>query len=110
MNNEIIIKENDKYQISENVSKQIAQFEKEIKIAKAKEEKLKQMILNEMEAKGILAIENDDLKITYVAETYRTSFDTVKFKKEHEDLYQEYSKDSIISSSIRIKVKEQEDE
>ena len=110
MVNEIIVKENGKYSISENISKQIAQFERDIKIAKAKEEKLKKMILDEMEAKDILAIESDDLKISYVGETYKEIFDSKRFKEEHPDLYKEYLKDSYVKSSIRITTKEQEDE
>jgi len=110
MVNEIIVKEDGKYAISENVSKQIAEFEREIKAAKAKEEKLKDMILKEMEDKKILAIENDDLKITYVSETYRTTFDSSKFKEEHLDLYQDYLKDTYVKSSIRITTKEKQDE
>jgi len=108
--NEIIVKEDGKYMISESISKQIADFEKEIKAAKAKEEKLKDMILKEMEDKGILSVENDDLKITYVSETYRTTFDSTKFKEEHSDLYSEYLKDTYVKSSIRITTKEKQDE
>lgn len=110
MVNEIIIKENGKYLINSTISKQIAEYEKRIKEEKAKEEKLREMILKEMEDKDILAVENDDLKITYVGETYRTTFDSKSFKEDHPDLYKEYSKDSWVKSSIRISVKEQEDE
>ena len=110
MVNEIIVKENDKYLINGSISKQIADFEREIKRLTLKKEKLRDMILKEMEEKDILSLENDDLKITYIGETCRTTFDSAKFKKEHEDLYKEYCKDNLVKSSVRITVKEQENE
>lgn len=94
-----------KYELDVNVSQQIAGFEKAIKEIKAKEDELKQAILEEMESKSIIKIDSDDLTISYVAPTDRETFDSKSFKAEHQDLYDEFVKMTPVKSSIRIKVK-----
>lgn len=94
-----------KYELDVNVSQQIAEFEKAIKEMKAKEDELKQAILEEMESKSIIKIDSDDLTISYVAPTDRETFDSKSFKAEHQDLYDEFVKMTPVKSSIRIKVK-----
>ena len=89
-------------------SEKIAQFERQLKVIKEQEELLKKAILEEMECKGIIKLEDEinGISITYVAETTRETFDSKKFKKENPDVYDEYVKISPVKSSIRIKVKE----
>ena len=96
---------NGEWILNPGVAMNIANFEISIKTLKEKEEELKQEILKEMEEKGIISIKTDELDITYVAPTYRETFDSKKFKEEHQDLYDEYIKMSDVKSSIRIKVK-----
>lgn len=88
-------------------SNKIAEFERQIKVIKEKEETLKEAIKAEMEAKGILKIEDETngMTITYVASTQRETFDTKAFKKDNPEMYDDYVKFSPVSSSIRIKVK-----
>lgn len=91
--------------LSEGISKKIAEYEKALKELKEKEDLLKESIKSEMEEKGIIKIENDDLVISYVAPTDRITFDSTRFKKENPKMYDEYLKISPVKSSIRIKVK-----
>lgn len=91
--------------LNPEASKQIAEYEKAIKIIKEQEEQLKQKILDEMKANNIIKIDTDDLTINYVAETYREDFDKTKFKKEKPDLYDDYIKITTVKENIRIKVK-----
>lgn len=102
---ELISLENNKILLNENISKEIAEFETQIKELKAKEDELKQALLNEMEEKNILKVETDDITITYVAPTDRESFNSKKFREDYSDLYDEYVEIKPVSSSIRIKVK-----
>ena len=88
------------------VSCKLAEFEMMAKEIKAKQDELKQRILEEMEANGILKIETDELTITYVAPTSRETFDSKAFRKDNPDLYDEYIKISTVSASVRMKVKE----
>lgn len=86
------------------ISKKIADFERQIKEIKQAEDELKSKILEEMERKGLLKVKTDDLAITYVAPADRESFDLKKFREDHADLYDEYIKMTPVKASIRIKV------
>lgn len=105
MENLIKIK-NDVAFLDGDISARIALFESQVKAIKEKEEKLKKAILSEMESKGILKVETDDLVIRYVESTEREKFDSKSFRKEHPDLFDEYVSMIPVKSSIRIKVKE----
>lgn len=97
--------ENDNAVLMPSASAMLAEFERQAKEIKAKQDELKQRILEEMEANGILKIDTDELSITYVAPTSRESFDSKAFRKDNPDLYDEYVKISQVSASVRLKVK-----
>ena len=86
-------------------AKHIAEFEKMAKDIKAKEDELKKAILAEVESKGIIKLETDELTISYVASTDRETFDSKKLRADNPDLYDEYIRMSTVKSSIRIKLK-----
>ena len=88
-----------------SASVMLAEFERQVKQIKAKEDELKQRILAEMEEHGILKIETDELTINYVAPTSRETFDSKAFRKDNPDLYDEYVKITDVSASVRMKVK-----
>lgn len=102
---EIIRIEDNGALLSEEVTAKIVEFEKQIKLIKEEEDKLKQTILSEMEKNNIIKLESENLTISYVAPYDRESFDSKAFKEAHQDLYDEYVKMTPVSSSIRIKVK-----
>lgn len=84
----------------------IVEIEKAVKNAKEVEDSLKQMIFDEMQAKGILKIDAEELLINYIEETDVEKFDSKAFKKEHQDLYDDYVKMSKRKAYITLKVKE----
>jgi hypothetical protein len=98
--------ENGNSLLNAEVSNQIAEFERAMKAIKEQEEALKEAIRAEMEARGILKIEDETngMTITYVAPTTRETFDSKKFKADNPDMYDEYVKLSPVKSSIRIKL------
>lgn len=51
------------------------------KKSKREKEKIREIILKEMEDKNILKLENENISITYKAPTERETFRTAKFKK-----------------------------
>lgn len=104
---ELIKIENDglTYGLDNEIGKQIAEFERQLKELKEKEDELKLNILNEMEEKGIIKIETDDLIINYIAPTDRETFDSKSLRQDHPQLYDAYIKMTPVKSSIRIKVK-----
>lgn len=89
-----------------DTASKIAAFEKRVKELKAKEDKLKKAILEEMESKGIIKLETDVLNITYIAPTERESLDTKALREELPDIYDTYINIKPVKSSIRLKLKE----
>lgn len=77
-----------------------------IAIMKKEVDTIREQIKNEMEKRGILALKIGDVNVTYVGPGKRKSFDAERFKAENEDLYEQYTKESEVKSSIRIKLGE----
>ena len=102
---ELIKLENEIAVLDPLVSERIADFEKKIKLLKEEEDKLKEAILSEMEENQILKLDTPDLLINYIASTDRETFDSKTFKADHQDLYDEYVKMTLVKPSIRIKLK-----
>lgn len=92
--------------LNADASNKIAEFERQIKLIKEAEDAIKEAIKAEMEAKGILKVEDETngMTITYIAPTHRETFDSKKFRAENPDMYDEYVKLSPVKSSIRIKL------
>ena len=86
-------------------SSMIAEYERKMRALKEQEEELKNAIKAEMEEKGIIKIETDDVVISYIASTDRETFDSKALKKDNPDLYDEYVKMSPVKASIRIKLR-----
>lgn len=70
----------------------LANFEKQVKEIKKKEDEVKSLVLEAMENNGIVKVETDALTINYIAKTDRETFDSKTFRKDHADLYDEYVK------------------
>ena len=104
-NNELILVEDGESQLNMAASNQLACIEQQLKELKQIEDDLKERILAEMQAKGIIKLENEELSITYVAETYRESFDSKQLRKDDEDTYNKYIKISSVKPSLRVKTK-----
>ena len=69
------------------------------------EKQLKQKLVEAMEAYGVKSFENDQIKMTYVAPTTRSTIDSTRLKKDHPDIAEQYSKTSNVSASVRVTVK-----
>lgn len=102
--NDLIKVENGIATLNGNVTKQISDFETQIKELKKKEDDLKSSILEAMKANGVIKIDNDHLTINYVAGHDQERFDTKAFKEENRMIYDEYVKMVHVKDSVRIKV------
>ena len=91
-----------------DIASKIAEFERTVKSIEEQEKALKSMILAEMEDKGLLWIDTDDLHISYVAPCFRERFDIKTFKAENPLIYDVYVTMSHVRSSVRVKVKDNE--
>lgn len=67
--------------------------------------KLKTALREAMEKYGVKKWENDQISMTYVAPTTKTTIDSAKLKKERPDIAEQYSKTSNVSASVRVTVK-----
>ena len=103
---ELIKVENGNAVLDYSAMEAITQYEIAIKQLKEKEDELKQAILEEMKSKDIIKIDTDRILINYIAATERESFDSKEFRKEHEELYNEYIKLTPVKENIRLKIKE----
>lgn len=101
----LIIKEENNLSLNHEISQKIANFEKQAKLIKEAEDKLKLEILVEMEKNNIKKLETDDLIVTYYEESYSETFDSKALKADNTELYNKYIKISPKKSYIKIKVK-----
>lgn len=70
-----------------------------------REKHLKQKLVEAMETYGVKSFENEQIKVTYVAPTTKTTIDSAKLKKDLPDIVEQYSKTSNVSASVRVTVK-----
>lgn len=91
--------------LSEEVCEKIARLEKQAKEIKRQQDSMKAEILDAMQKYGVIKIENEVLRITYIQEHDTEKFDSKTFKEENPDIYDSYVKLSKVKPSIRITVK-----
>lgn len=103
--NELIRMEHGNAVLDSYTAMKIAYIEKEMKAMKEEYDKVKEAVLKEMEANGVIKITTPDLVITYVAPTDRENFDKKKFRSDHPSVYDDYVSMGKVKASVRIKVK-----
>ena len=103
--NNLIVKKEDNYQLTDTIISELRLIDEEEKELKEKKEKIREILLKEMEDKNILKLENENISITYKAPTERETFRTKDFKKDLPDLYDAYVEFTPVKSSLVIKVK-----
>ena len=67
-----------------------------------KQSLLKEDLVTSMESANIASIGNDMFKVAFIAATTRNTFDSARFKKEHQDLYKDYVKVSNVKAYVKI--------
>ena len=83
----------------------IAEFERQAKRIKNMQDALKASILREMQEKGIVKIDTDEITLTYIAPTMSESLDSKLLKRELPDIYDHYVRLVPRSESLRVKIK-----
>lgn len=69
------------------------------------EKTLRTELVKAMEMHNVKSFENDMIKMTYVAPTIKNTLDSKALKKDHPDLFAQYSKTSGVSASVKITLK-----
>ena len=101
--NKLMIVNNNELELTKDGIKFIKKMQKaKIELAKM-EEQLKNMFQEQMELNGIKKYTSPDgtFKATYYEETTTNRFDSTKFKKENEELYNQY----LVTSTRKAYVK-----
>ena len=88
----------------------LAELEQRKKELEEDEKSIKAALVAAMEKNGVKTFENDSLKITYVAPTVRKTLDSKKLKSERPDIFVYYAKKSEVKASVRITLKENENQ
>ena len=81
----------------------IVHIETQMKTLKAQYDAFRDELQKAMEAGGILKLESENLRINYISEGTKETFDSKQFKADMPDLYNEYVKFSKVKPSVRIK-------
>ena len=105
MNKELIVYKDNVSYLSESASFDLVTLDKEINRLTAMRDELKARLLEEMEERGIIRLESDEVAVTRLLPTTRETFNSKKFREDNPVLYDEYVKLSPVKSSLRIKVK-----
>ena len=102
--NNLIIINNNELELTKEGIKFIKKIQKaKIELAKM-EEQLKDMFKEQMEKNDIKKYTSPDgtFKATYFEETTTNRFDSTSFKKDHEELYNKYLKQSKKSAYVKF--------
>lgn len=84
----------------------IATIQTTIDNLKSMKEAVVEQIKREMERARVMSFDSPNLHITYTAPYTKVTVDSTRLKEEKPEIYEQYSKISQVSSSVRIKVKE----
>lgn len=68
-------------------------------------DEFKNQLLNYMEVNNIKALKNEELLITYVAATKRSTFDSKKFRSDYPELYEKYKTESDTKPYVKLTLK-----
>lgn len=108
--NNLVELSNGELDVASEVKKAIYSIENEIKKLTEMKEKYKQALIKEIEDRGMTkcSITNDMFTLTYKSPSTRESLDSKRLKEDMPEIYDEYVKIIDVSSSISVKLKEQE--
>lgn len=103
-NNELmVIDQNGETMLNPTISQTLLLIADQKAVIEAREKAIREWIMNAMKENGIKSIGNDYLVVTYKDENYRETFDSKAFKKDHEELYNDYVRLSKTAESVMIR-------
>ena len=85
-------------------------YDEEKKKAEQRELLLRESLMKAMVENGITEYSTDKIKITYVAESTRTTLDSKAIKENYPEIYEKHQKTSTIKPTIRITLRGKKDE
>lgn len=97
--------ENGAYRLDDGLEEYLVALDYKEKIVKEQKEEIRQMLIDKMEEYGLTKIETDMVRISYIAENERETFDKKAFQTDNPDLYDEYVRFTTVKPSVQIKCK-----
>lgn len=88
------------------IETQIADMKKKQKELEERKSQITDSVLNYMENVDPSPIETDELKITYVKPSVRFTIDKDALQEKYPEIANEFTKETKVKSSLRIKLKE----
>lgn len=88
------------------VESEISRIKKQLKELEERKSDLSKVCVEAFEKADIGTYENDKIKITFVAPSVRFSIDKDALKEKYPEIADEFTKETDVKASIRIKVKE----
>lgn len=110
MKNSLVVLDNGEVELASEAKKTIFAIEKEIKMLNELKDNYKKILIKEIEERGITqcSINNELFTLFYKAPTTSERLDSKRLKADMPEIYDEYVKISNVSSSISVRLKEQE--
>lgn len=102
---ELVRYENDKLVVAEEFTKEYAEFQKQVARMDIKLKEVKEALKTAMEKHNLENYEDDYIKVSYTKAYTKTQVDSKRLKAELPDIYDDYSKKSNVSSSIKVEAK-----
>lgn len=88
------------------VESEIVRLKKELKELEERKAEMSQLVIEHFETVSPSPIENDKLKITYVKPSVRFTIDKDGLQEKYPEIANEFTKETNVKASIRIKLKE----
>lgn len=87
------------------IVKDFLETEKQVKELKAKQDLLRQDLVDIMEDYNVKKWETEDFVVTYVGETTSIGIDTKKLKEKYPELVQHFQKETKRKANVRVKLR-----
>lgn len=87
MTSDLVLVENGVARLSDEVLEELKALEVASKRIKEAQDRVKEQLLAEMEAKNVVSIKTEELSVSYIAPTQVEYFDKKKLRESNPDLY-----------------------
>jgi hypothetical protein len=91
--------------LNPDIENAIIEHAEAVKHAKEEYDAFMERVQQAMEAEGLIKLETPRVRINYIAESDRETFQGKKFREDFPQLYDDYCTLTRVKASIRVKIK-----
>jgi len=92
--------------LERSISEKIRDEQNQLNTLKEQDKDMREQLMLAMQKNNVKTIENDLIKVTFVSEQTRSTVDIVALKQAKPEIAEMFKKESKVKPSIRIKVKD----